>query len=193
MKQELSTFFHEKGSRTEMSSSAIERPAIRAVRAGDGPIVRDVCVQMLLDAPAAFNMTLAEAERRSPSEWVTFVERCAEGADMSAFLAEDSSGVCGFVRADANDPRTPPGTVLVSQLWAAPRQRGRGLGRELMNAVTKWAEERQAARISLGVAESNLEAQKFYERLGYVDSGMRVPLPSNPTLQVVVMMRRLTS
>jgi ribosomal protein S18 acetylase RimI-like enzyme len=150
-------------------------------------------MQMLLDAPAAFKMTLAEVECRSPSEWVTFVERCAEGTDMSAFLAEDSSGVCGFVRADATDPRIPPGTVLVSQLWAAPRQRGRGLGRELMNAVTKWAEERQAARISLGVAESNLEAEKFYERLGYVDSGMRVPLASNPTLQVVVMVRRLTS
>jgi ribosomal protein S18 acetylase RimI-like enzyme len=176
-----------------MSSSEIERAAIRAVRAADGPIVREVCVQMLLDAPSAFKMTLAEVECRSPSEWVMFVERCAEGADMSAFLAEDSSGVCGFVRADANDPRIPPGTVLVSQLWAAPRQRGRGLGRELMNAVTKWAEERQADCISLGVAESNLEAQKFYERLGYVDSGMRVPLPSNPTLQVVVMVRRLTS
>src|SRR5262245_9410158 len=176
-----------------MPSSATERPTIRVVRAGDGPIVRDVCVQMLLDAPAAFAMTLAEVECRSPSEWVMFVERCAEGADMSAFLAEDSSGVCGFVRADATDPRIPPGTVLVSQLWAAPRQRGRGLGRELMNAVTRWAKERQAARVSLGVAESNLEVQKFYERLGYVDSGMRVPLTSNPTQQVVVMVRRLNS
>ena len=176
-----------------MPSSATERPTIRAVRAGDGPIVRDVCIQMVLDAPEAFEATLADVEGRSPAEWILFVERCAKGADMSAFLAEDSFGVCGFVRADINDPRTPPGTVLVSQLWAAPRQRGRGLGRELMNAVTRWAEERHAARISLGVAESNLEVQKFYERLGYSDIGIRVPLPSNPTLQVVVMARRLES
>ena len=176
-----------------MPSSATERPTIRAVRAGDGPIVRDVCMQMLLDAPGAFESTLAEVEGRSPTEWILFVEHCAKGAEMSAFLAEDSFGVCGFVRANINDPRTPPGTVLVSQLWAAPHQRGRGLGRELMNAVTRWAEERQAARISLGVAESNLEVQKFYERLGYSDIGIRVPLPSNPTLQVVVMARRLES
>src|SRR5215510_16432102 len=176
-----------------MSSSAIKRPAIRAVRAGDGPIVRDVCVQMLLDAPAAFNMTLAEVECRSPSDWAMFVERCAEGIDMSAFIAEDGSGICGFVRADATDPRIPPGTVLVSQLWAAPRRRGMGLGRELMNAVTKWAEDRQATRISLGVIESNLEAQKFYESLGYADIGIRVPLLSNPTMQVVVMARKLGS
>ncbi len=176
-----------------MPSSATERPTIRAVHAGDGPIVRDVCVQMLLDAPGAFNATLAEVEGRSSSEWVLLVERCAKRTDMSAFLAEDGSGVCGFVRADATDPRIPPGTVLVSQLWAAPRQRGMGLGRELMNAVTKWAEDRQATRISLGVIESNLEAQKFYERLGYADIGIRVPLSSNPTMQVVVMARRLGS
>jgi ribosomal protein S18 acetylase RimI-like enzyme len=112
---------------------------------------------------------------------------------MSAFLAEDGSGVCGFVRADAADPRIPPGTVLVSQLWAAPRQRGMGLGRELMNAVTKWAEDRQAARISLGVAESNLKVQKFYEGLGYADIGIRVPISSNPTMQAVVMARRIES
>ncbi|HEU0175586.1 MAG TPA: GNAT family N-acetyltransferase [Blastocatellia bacterium] len=148
---------------------------------------------MLLDAPEAFAATLAEVEGRSPAEWILFVERCARGTDMSAFLAEDSSGVCGFVRADLKDPRIPPGTVLVSQLWAAPRQRGRGLGRELMNAVTRWAEERQAASISLGVVESNLEVQKFYERLGYADIGIRVALRSNPTEQVVVMARRLES
>lgn len=170
-----------------------EGQTIRAVQAGDWAIVRDVCVEMLLDSPDAFGETLAEAQGRSSSEWSLFVERCARGTEMSAFLAEDNDGACGFVRGDTTDPRTPPGTVLVSQLWVAPRQRGAGLGRELMNAVTKWAEDRQAERISLGVAESNLGVQKFYERLGYADTGIRVPLPSNPTLRVVVLAKRLMS
>ena len=84
-------------------------------------------------------------------------------------------------------------TVLVSQLWAAPRQRGRGLGRELMNAVTRWAEDRRAARICLGVTESNLGVLAFYERLGYADTGIRMPLVPNHKLQVVVMARPLGS
>jgi ribosomal protein S18 acetylase RimI-like enzyme len=175
------------------SSTSNQRPTIRAVQTGDWQIVRDVCVQMLLDAPGAFGETLAEAQGRSPSEWSLVVERCAQGTEMSAFLVEDNDGACGFVRADAADPRIPPGTVLISQLWVAPHQRGIGLGRELMNAVTKWAEDRQAARISLGVAESNWGVQKFYERLGYTDTGIRVPLLSNPILQVVVLAKRLTS
>jgi hypothetical protein len=44
-----------------MSSSTTEAPAIRAVRAGDESIVRDVCVQMLLDTPEPFGETLAIA------------------------------------------------------------------------------------------------------------------------------------
>jgi ribosomal protein S18 acetylase RimI-like enzyme len=175
------------------SSTTTQRPMIRAVQTEDWPLVRDVCVRMLLDSPEAFGGTLAEAQGRSPSEWSLYVERCAKGIEMSAFLAEDSSGVCGFVGADTSDPRTPPGTVLVSQLWVAPRQRGTGLGRELMNAVTTWAEEGRAARISLGVAESNLGVQKFYEHLGYVDTGIRVPLLSNPSLRVIVLAKRLDS
>ena len=175
------------------SSAATEQPTIRAVQACDWPIVRDVCVQMLLDSPEAFGETLAEAQSRDPSEWILFVERCAQGADMSAFFAEDDSGICGFVRADTTDPRIPPGTALVSQLWVAPRQRGKGLGRNLMNAVSRWAEERKASQISLGVAESNLGVLKFYEGLGYADTGIRVPLASNTALRVVVLAKRIES
>jgi ribosomal protein S18 acetylase RimI-like enzyme len=110
---------------------------------------------------------------------------------MAAFLAEDQTGPCGFVRGDITDPRTPAGTILVSQLWTAPRQRGKGAGRELMQAVTRWAEQRGSDRIALGVAESNLGVQAFYQRLGYTDTGLRLPLLSNPSLRVVVMAKRL--
>jgi hypothetical protein len=60
-----------------------------------------------------------------------------------------------------------------------------------MSAVAKWAAERGAVPIALGVSESNFVVQKFYEHLGHVDTGMRVPAPSNPALQVVVMTKRL--
>src|SRR5215475_1559075 len=62
-----------------------EGQTIRAVQAGDWAIVRDVCVEMILDSPDAFGETLAEAQGRSSSEWSLFVERCANGTEMSAF------------------------------------------------------------------------------------------------------------
>lgn len=73
------------------SSITDERPTIRRVKADDWLIVRDVNVQMLIDAPDAFGEMLSEVQERSPSEWEQFVARCAEGKEMSAFLAEDIS------------------------------------------------------------------------------------------------------
>jgi GNAT superfamily N-acetyltransferase len=67
---------------------------------------------------------------------------------------------------EARHPRLPPEAIWVAQLWVAPRQREKKLGRELMNGVTRWAIERHAAQIFLGVKQSNL---------GYADTGMRVP------------------
>ena len=73
----------------------------------DWELVRDAYLKMLLDSPDAFGETFAEAQSRSSSEWSAFVERCARGADMSAFIAEDNCGVCGFVRGDTREPLVP--------------------------------------------------------------------------------------
>jgi ribosomal protein S18 acetylase RimI-like enzyme len=124
--------------------------------------VREVYVKMLPDSPRAFSERQAGIEARSPSDWRQLVECCAKGTDMAAFLAEDRSGVCGFFRGDTTDPRTPPRTALVGQLWVAPHQRAMGLGRALLDAVARWAEDRRLERIALGVMESNLAVQKFY-------------------------------
>jgi len=166
-----------------------EPARIRAVSADDAELVRDFYLRMLADSPDAFGETLDNAQRRTTAEWQAFVNHCVVGNEIIAFIGEDTRGSCGFVRGELGDPRTPPGTVLVSELWVAPEQRSLGLGRELMNSVTRWAEARHAIRISLGVAEKNLAVQGFYKKLGYADTGRRVPLPSNETLQVVVMVR----
>ena len=164
---------------------------LRALHAAAWEAARDVCVNMLIDSPDAFGETLEAIEARSSSEWIEFAAGCAEGREMSAFIAEDGEGVCGFVRGDSRYPGLPSGTVLVRQLWVAPRQRKTGLGSQLMNAVRQWATDRGLAQMVLGVMESNLQVREFYERLGYVDIGMRVPAPSNPVVQVVVMSKRL--
>ncbi len=128
---------------------------IRQLVESDWNAVSTVYRAMLTDTPTAFGETIQEIEQRTDSDWKSLVAQWAEGSRAVAFIAEDAAGYCGFVRADTTDPRTPPGTVLVSNLWTAPRQRGRGLGRVLMNAVEQWARRHQAERIALGVTEEN--------------------------------------
>ena len=164
---------------------------IRPIQQIDWPVVRDVTLQMLADAPHAFGETLTEVQVRTPEDWSKFVGHFASTTQASAFIAEDVEGACGFVCVDATDPRPPQGTALVSRLWVAERQRGTGLGKALMEAATRWASAHGVDQIALGVTEMNQDVLKFYERLGYSDTGIRAPWPADLAKSIIVLSRRL--
>lgn len=167
------------------------RAAIRRVHPQDGPAIRELTLKMLADAPQAFGFSLARAEARTPSQWLQLAAELADTVHRCGFIAEDSLGLCGFVRGDCTDSRLPQGAALVAQLWVAPRHRGTGLGESLMDAVTDWAEGRGAAMLALGVFEENLNARRFYEHLDYFDTGRREPSPLDSNRKIVVMARVL--
>jgi ribosomal protein S18 acetylase RimI-like enzyme len=173
------------------SQMSTETAAIRPVQIRDVAIVRELLLRMLTDSPQAFGETLAEAQARDEVEWRQYVENAILRPYHSAFISIDEQGTCGFVTGDAANPQTPPNTVLVSRLWVAPHQRGTGLGRRLMDTITEWAKEQGAQLIGLGVTEMNLNAMKFYEHLGYIDTGLRFPLPGDPTKQIIILGRSL--
>jgi ribosomal protein S18 acetylase RimI-like enzyme len=56
----------------------------------------------------------------------------------------------------------------VNYLAVAPRLRGKGLGRALMQHVEKALLQRGCPKINLQVRESNREAIEFYRHLGYL-------------------------
>jgi ribosomal protein S18 acetylase RimI-like enzyme len=164
---------------------------IRVVEPGDASVVRNVIIAMLSDSPQAFGESLVEARNRTEQAWQTLVDHLIAPGLRAAFLAFDDQGACGFVCTDSSFPEAPPETVVISRLWVAPRQRGSGLGRRLMEAATTWAQEKRASLIALGVTEMNAQAIEFYEHLGYSDLGMRVPWPPDPSKNIIVLGRSL--
>ena len=160
---------------------------IRTVELQDAPFVSRVILEMLADSPLAFGETLVEAQSRTDQDWLEFVQHLITPPVRTAFLAHDEKGVCGFVCVDSALAEAPPNTAVVSRLWVAPRQRGSGLGRRLMEIVTEWAREKRAGLLALGVTEMNIQAMDFYEHLGYTDTGMRFPWPPDPRKQIIVL------
>jgi GNAT superfamily N-acetyltransferase len=167
------------------------RANIRVVQPEDAGTVGKVIIEMLADAPLAFGESLAEARARTPAEWKEIVEYMVRPGSATALLAFDESGPCGFVCADSGYPEAPPETVVISRVWVAPRQRGSGLGRRLMEAASDWAAGQHAKLLALGVTEINVTAMQFYEHLGYREVGMRIPWPPDPTKQIIILGREL--
>jgi GNAT superfamily N-acetyltransferase len=77
--------------------------------------------------------------------------------------------------------RETGGPHLVS-MWVDPRARGRGVGLALVEAVKDWAVEAAADQLILWVADGNDSARRLYERCGFLDTGRRQPLPSDPSV-----------
>jgi ribosomal protein S18 acetylase RimI-like enzyme len=55
----------------------------------------------------------------------------------------------------------------LAELYVVPAQRGRGLGRALMNTVIEVARHAGAAWLDLGTAETDVAARHLYESLGF--------------------------
>ena len=58
-------------------------------------------------------------------------------------------------------------SVLVEDVVVRPESRGKGVGRMLLQSVTKWSQERGGQRLQLLADKNNQTALGFYEHLGW--------------------------
>lgn len=106
-----------------------------------------------------------------PDRDVEHWRNSAFSPDTIAFVAEGSGGVIAFVTAgvvrESHSLLQPllfarVGSVCVAQAW-----RSRGIGKELMRMVERWAAAQGASDIRLNVWSFNESARRLYEELGY--------------------------
>jgi GNAT superfamily N-acetyltransferase len=137
---------------------------VRRISADEGPLLRELRLASLDDAPEAFGQTHEQAAREPDAEWHSAARAAAQGDRRAWFLARDAAGAAiGLVQAR----RRPPTDCLVFSMWVAPAARRSGAGRALLDAVEEWARGWGAQRIVLWVFGANEGAQRFYERIGY--------------------------
>lgn len=165
---------------------------VRRVTPDDGPVLRVVRLAALTDAPEAFASRAADEEALDDAVWH---ERAARGA-------HDASGMATFVLdAPGDDPPLglvvghragpDPSRVEVVSMWVDPSVRRTGAGRQLVDAVARWAEATGAAALDLWVMRGNPGAQAFYERLGFERTDAVAAAPDDPCRDELRMTRPL--
>ena len=160
-----------------MSWSHVE---IHRATLADVPEVRAVRLRALKDAPYAFASTY---EREADFDDAAWEQRLTSGsATFVARMGGATVGTCVGL------PPSDGATELVA-MWVDSVARGSGVAAELVEAVHAWAVEQRAERVHLWVAGTNERAVRFYERIGFVHTGERQPLPSDPTVPEFGMVR----
>ena len=157
---------------------------VREVDSREWEALRDVRLAALQEAPAAFGSTYAREAPFTREQWLGRLER-SDAVTFFAWLPElgEPAGLGGAMEED--------GTVEVVSMWVRPSARGRGVGAALVGAAADWAKARDHEILYLWVTETNASARLLYERCGFIPTGERQPLPSDPSLSEIQMRRPL--
>ncbi len=94
-------------------------------------------------------------------------------------LVDPSETLSGIVAVDAKDRLlgfahqhihlstwSTKGYCYLEDLYVEPSARGSGVGRALIEAVYRWADERGATRVYWHTEETNEQARRLYDRIG---------------------------
>jgi diamine N-acetyltransferase len=89
-------------------------------------------------------------------------EQMRSGAEYYLIYREGRPG--GYT---AIIPESPPGKLMLSKLYLLRRERGQGLGRQLMDFVIEQSRKRGLAVVWLTVNRDNTKVIEWYRRRGF--------------------------
>lgn len=136
---------------------------IAPVRAADAPALAELCATTFVEA---------YRDQIDPATLTAYVEENfgtgaieQELADRDARFAWICRGAqpVAYLKLDVGDP----GTVEVARVYVRASDRGRGLGRRLLDHAVEVARDRGRRSVGLAVWEHNADAIGFYERYGF--------------------------
>jgi demethylmenaquinone methyltransferase/2-methoxy-6-polyprenyl-1,4-benzoquinol methylase len=140
---------------------------VRRARADEWEALREVRLAALADSPDAFGSTLDMERDADEARWRGWITGDGWAGAATTFVADESGRLVGM--ATGFHPDDEPSVVHLFAMWVQPRRRGEGIGRELVDAVAKWAADRPGVdQVVLRVTISNDAAIRFYTTCGFV-------------------------
>ncbi|MGW1258624.1 GNAT family N-acetyltransferase [Streptomyces sp. NPDC002513] len=161
---------------------------IRSIRPEEWPAVKELRLTALQDPVAhlAFLETFEEASARPDTFWQERAANVAEGApEAQQIIAEGADGRwAGTLTVLVEEAGTKDWAGLpverkqghVVGVFVRPEHRGSGLTEALFDAGLTWAWARGVERVRLIVHEDNARARALYRKVGFMPSGVTVPL-----------------
>jgi GNAT superfamily N-acetyltransferase len=172
-------------------TSALDRRTgtVHRVTPADAARMRALRLEMLADSPLAFLETLAQAAARPHEDYRRRIIQASTGRQLAQFIADPHPTARLIGHAGGTVLPEEPNLTIVFAVYVTPARRGTGVLAGLVEAVADWSRDCGRPELMLEVVVGNDRAVRAYERLGFVDTGVRVPHPVVPTLTELQMRR----
>jgi RimJ/RimL family protein N-acetyltransferase len=179
----------------------MENWTVRRVTPEDAGRMRALRLEMLADSPLAFLETLAQAASRPHEGYRQRIRQSSFGNETAQFIAgpengpgsDPAGGPGGPLIGHAGGTVVPdePDATVVFAVYVTPAHRGGKVLAQMVEAVADWSLAAGRAELMLEVVVGNERAVRAYEKLGFADTGVRLPHPTVPTLTELQMRRRI--
>jgi ribosomal protein S18 acetylase RimI-like enzyme len=156
---------------------------VREVCEDDWELMREVRLAALEEAPYAFSSTYAREITFGEPQWRGRISERSVTFFARTDPLDSPAGLAGVYVED--------GVADLVSMWVRPGLRGLGVGEALVEASATWAKAHDFRALFLWVTQSNAAALRLYEQCGFVATGERQPLPSNPAVAEIRMSRAL--
>lgn len=82
-------------------------------------------------------------------------------------VLEEEGGVCGFIWLALITTMVEPFVGYIKNIYVAPRLRGQGYGKRLLQAADEWFQARGCTKVCLDASVCNTRAVELYRLAGY--------------------------
>ena len=144
-------------------------PLVRRLTALDAPSLRRLRLDALVETPESFGSSYEEEHTLTLDDIQGWVTPQDDSAMFGVFMGDDLVGIIGVGRQRKLKMRHK---AHIWSVYVAPEQRGRGLGRLLLQAAIAHARTMRGIRqVQLSVTSNNTSAAALYAGLGFVEYG----------------------
>ena len=148
--------------------------SIRFLSASEWRLLRSARLAALRESPASFLSTFAKERQYGEQHWQAELVH-------GAWLVGTGDGAAQALLGATRGADIPFADRYLSYLWVAPPARGRGLGTKLVTEMLTHLREREVAGVWLWVMDGNDAANQLYRKIGFESTGLRKPLPHDPS------------
>lgn len=144
-------------------------PVVRRLTASDASSLRQLRLDALVETPESFGSSYEEEHTLTLEDIREWITPANDGAMFGVFADDALAGMVGVGRQRMLKMRHK---AHIWSMYVAPAQRGRGLGRMLMQAAIAHAQTMRGIRqVQLSVTANNAAAAALYASLGFAVYG----------------------
>lgn len=135
--------------------------------------IKDLMLKALSDDPYAFSVSFDEYSQNSDAWWHSYIDGYLIGLKDAMFIALENEKIVGMVGVLYDTKARKKHIASIVWLYVDQDNRGKGVGRSLMEEVLKKISEiNTISKVSLLVNSKQEQAIKMYSSLGFKNNGM---------------------